>query len=174
MALFALLPTQIPEPTDLGVDSIYIGILILVIVIDLEHRLILNVVTFPATALALGGSVIVTQRENTLPLALVGAITGFVLFYMVYQGGQLLFGPGALGYGDVKLAMAMGAMLGFHRILFALMLAIVLGGLISAAILFVNRRVNRRTYLPYGQYLAIAGILMLIWGVRVFEWYTET
>ncbi len=171
--LFALLPSLIPDLSDLIVNSFYIAVLILVIVIDLEYRLILNVVTFPATALALAGSLIVTNEENTLLLALVGAAVGFGMFFIAYWLGQLLFGPGALGYGDVKLAMAMGAMLGLHRIVFALVLAVLLGGVISLLVLLINRRVNRRTYLPYGQYLAIAGIIMLIWGVRIFEWYTK-
>ncbi|MCA9976141.1 MAG: prepilin peptidase, partial [Anaerolineales bacterium] len=110
---------------------------------------------------------------NNIRLALVGAVVGFVLFYIAYWIGQLMFGPGALGYGDVKLAMAMGAMLGFHRILFALGLAIVLGGVISG-VLLLSRRFHRYTYLPYGQYLAIAGIIMLIWGVRIAEWYAQS
>jgi leader peptidase (prepilin peptidase)/N-methyltransferase len=172
MLLFGLLPILISEPPNLIINSFYIAVLLLVIVIDLEHRLILNVVTFPVTALALLGSLVVTSEENTLRLAIVGAATGFILFYIVYWLGKMLFGPGALGYGDVKLAMAMGAMLGFHRILFALALAILLGGIVSVLVLVVNRSVNRRTYLPYGQYLAIAGIIMLIWGVRVVDWYT--
>jgi leader peptidase (prepilin peptidase)/N-methyltransferase len=170
--LFTLLPSFIPEPVDLAVNSFYIATLILVIVIDLEYRLILNVVTFPVTALALIGSLFVTNQENTFPLALVGAVVGFGLFYGAYWLGQLMFGPGALGYGDVKLSMAMGAMLGFHRILFALALAILLGGVVSLLVVILNRRVDRNTYLPYGQYLAIAGIIMLIWGVQLFEWYT--
>jgi leader peptidase (prepilin peptidase)/N-methyltransferase len=173
MLLFSFLPFFITELQNLAVNSFYIAVLILVIVIDLEHRLILNVVTFPVTALALAGSLLVTDEQNTLLAALLGAAIGFILFYIVYWLGQMLFGPGALGYGDVKLAMTMGAMLGLHRILFALALAILLGGIVSMMVLFVNRNVNRRTYLPYGQYLAIAGILMLIWGVRLVEWYAR-
>ena len=55
----------------------------------------------------------------------------------------------------------------------ALVLAILLGGVVSILVLVASRRVNKRTYLPYGQYLAIGGIIMLIWGMQVFEWYTR-
>ncbi len=171
--LFAALPTLIPEPINLAVNSFHIAILLLIIVIDLENKLILNIVTFPATILAVLGSFLVTPDQNNWKLSLVGAAVGFVVFYLFYWFGQWLFGDGALGYGDVKLSMAMGAMLGFHRIFFALMVAIVLGGVISFLILLINRKINARTYLPYGQYLAIAGIVMLIWGVQVFQWYTN-
>ncbi len=171
-ALFAALPSFIPEARNLIINSLYIAILILVIVIDLENKLILDVVTFPATALAVLGSFVVTAAENTWQLSLVGAAVGLIVFYIFYGIGRLAFGPGALGLGDVKLSMALGAMLGFHRIFFALILAILLGGAVSLLIILVNRRINTRTYLPYGQYLAAAGIVMLIWGVQVFQWYT--
>jgi leader peptidase (prepilin peptidase)/N-methyltransferase len=65
--------------------------------------------------------------------------------------------------GDVKLAMMMGAMLGFHRIFFALFWGIILGGVITI-LLLLTRRVSRQTALPYGQYLALSGIWFLIWG----------
>ena len=168
--LFAALPFFFTNPANLVINSLYIAILILVIVIDLEHRLILNVVTYPGTALALLGSVFLTDTQNTIGQAVVGAIVGFVLFYVAYWVGQLTFGPGALGYGDVKLSLMLGAMLGFHRIFFALMLGILLGGAVSL-VLLASRRFSRDQYLPYGQYLALAGIIMLIWGVAFVDWY---
>ena len=169
-ALFALLPSLIPELRNLIVNSFFIAVLILVIVIDLEHKLILNVVTFPATAVALAASLIVTRDQNSIFLALSGAVLGLVIGYILYGFGSLVSGAGAFGMGDVKLAMAMGAMMGLHRIPFALILGIVIGGIISL-LLLITRLVSRRDALPYGQYLATGGIIMLIWGVQIFEWY---
>ena len=169
--LFALLPSLIPEPRNLIVNSFYIAVLILVIVIDLEHKLILNVVTFPVTALALAASFIVTRDQNTILLAAAGAVLGLLIGYILYGFGSLVFGTGAFGLGDVKLAMAMGAMMGLHRIPFALIIGIFLGGVISL-LLLITRLVSRRDALPYGQYLAIGGIITLIWGVQIFDWYT--
>lgn len=170
--IFAILPVLISEPVNLAVNTLFVALLILIIVIDLEHRLILDAITYPSTAAALIASVLVTNDQNTLPLAFVGALVGFLMFFIAFWVGQWMFGPGALGFGDVKLAMLLGAMLGFHRVVFALVLAVLLGGAISVIVLIVNRRVNRKTFLPYGQYLAIAGIFMLIWGTRVVSWYT--
>jgi leader peptidase (prepilin peptidase)/N-methyltransferase len=170
--LFAFLPSLIPEPRNLIVNSFYIAVLILVIVIDLEHKLILNVVTFPATAVALAASFIVTRDQNSILLATAGAVLGLVIGYILYGFGALVSGTGAFGLGDVKLAMAMGAMLGLHRIPFALIMGIVLGGMVTLFLLMA-RLVSRRDALPYGQYLATGGIIMLIWGVQIFNWYTN-
>ena len=168
--LFAFLPSLIPELTNLIVNSFFIAVLILVIVIDLEHKLILNVVTFPVTAVALVTSFIVTNDQNTILSAATGAVAGLLIGYILYGFGTLISGAGAFGMGDVKLAMAMGAMMGLHRIPFALVIGIVLGGIISL-LLLITRLVSRRDALPYGQYLATGGIIMLIWGVQIVDWY---
>lgn len=167
---FALLPALFSSWPNLLINALYIAVLILIIVIDLEHRLILDVVTLPMTGLALLFSLVLSSDQNTIGLAVLGAITGFLLFYFAYWIGQMMFGPGALGFGDVKLALLMGAMLGFHRIVFALILGILLGGLISA-LLLASRRFDRNQFLPYGQYLALAGIIMILWGVEIVNWY---
>ena len=156
---------------DLVIYSFYIAVLILVIVIDLEHRLILHVVTFPTTAFALIASFFLT--DNNLRLALAGAVAGFIFFYLAYLLGRRLFGPGALGFGDVTLATMMGAMLGFQRIFFALVLGILLAGIFGLLAL-ASRRASRRTYFPYGPFLAIGGITTIIWGDQIYHWVTGT
>ena len=163
--LFFLLPLWLTVLVDLIFNSIYIAILILIIVTDLEHKLIYNVVTYPSTVMAIIGSNFVSSDENSLGLSLVGAVVGFVIFFVLYQIANLIYGSDRipLGMGDVKLAMMMGAMLGFHRIFFALFWGVILGGVITI-LLLLTRRVSRQSALPYGQYLALAGIWFLIWG----------
>ncbi|MEW5989173.1 MAG: A24 family peptidase [Chloroflexota bacterium] len=166
--LFAILPLLLLEPANLIVYALYIAVLILVIVIDLEHRLILRVVVFPATVVALAGSLLVS--DNSPLAAVLGATMGYAFFYFLYWLGRRLRGPGALGYGDVTLAMTLGAMLGVHRVFFAFVLAIGLAALV-ALFLLVSRRATLRDHFAYGPYLAVAGMVMLIWGGRVLEWY---
>ncbi|MCB0013574.1 MAG: prepilin peptidase [Anaerolineales bacterium] len=168
VAIFAILPLLIPNRLDLAVNGFYIAVLILVIVTDLEHRLIFNIVTYPMTLIAIGLAFVVGDNQPTS--ALLGALTGFLIFYLFYWVGQIAFGPGALGFGDVSLALMMGAMLGLHRIVFALVLGILFGGAVSL-ILIVTRQITMRSRTAYGPYLAVAGILMLIWGIRVLDWY---
>jgi prepilin signal peptidase PulO-like enzyme (type II secretory pathway) len=166
---FGALAWLIAPAVDLAIYALYAAVLNLVIVIDVEHRLILHIVTLPTTIAALILSVPLT--DNGPLLAVAGAATGFVLFYLAYQLGRRMFGAGALGFGDVTLAMTLGAMLGLHRIFFALVLGILLGGLWSVLALATGR-MTRRTYFAYGPFLALGGLAMIAWGQAVLSWFT--
>lgn len=167
--IFASLPWLIQPPADLIIYSIYIAILLLVIVIDIEHRLVLHVVTFPTTAFALVASFFLYQM--TVALSIVGALTGFIIFFSLFFVGQKLFGRGALGFGDVTLATMLGAMLGFQLILLTLVFGILLAGLWSLIIL-ITRKGSLRSYFAYGPFLALSGILMIIWGEQILNWFS--
>lgn len=166
--LLAILPLFIEPSLDLIVYAFYSCVLILVIVIDIEHRLILHVVTIPTTIFAVAVSPFLS--DHNLLLAVVGAITAFLFFLAVFLLGQRMFGPGALGFGDVTLSMMMGAMLGFQRVFFALILGIFLAGFWSIVAL-VSGRMKMRSYFAYGPFLALAGIMMLIWGTAIKDWW---
>lgn len=168
-ALFALLPWLIQPPFDLVVYSLYVAILVLVIVIDSEHRLVLHVVTFPTTAFALAASI--PLADFSFLQAIVGAVVGFIFFFLAYLIGERIFGRGALGFGDVTLAMMMGAMLGFQRIFFALIFGILLAGLWGVLGL-LTRRFSRQSHFAYGPFLAIGGLIMILWGNQIYNWAT--
>jgi leader peptidase (prepilin peptidase)/N-methyltransferase len=169
--VFAALPALIEPGLDLIIYTIYAAVLILIIVIDIEHRLILHVVTFPTTTFALIASFFLS--DNNILAAVLGAVVSFILFYLTYVLGQRLFGAGAFGFGDVTLAMTMGAMLGLHRVIFALVLGVLLGGLWSLFGL-ITRRMTRFSYFAYGPFLAVGGLVMLVWGNAVLQWYTSS
>jgi leader peptidase (prepilin peptidase)/N-methyltransferase len=166
--VFAALPSLIESRVDLVIYAVYAAVLILVIVIDIEHRLILHVVTLPTTAFAFIVSEFLT--DNSLIFSALGAVVGFILFYLAYVLGRRLFGSGAFGFGDVTLAMTMGAMLGLHRVIFALVLGVLLGGLWSL-VGMITGRMTRFSYFAYGPFLAIGGLIILIWGNAVLQWY---
>lgn len=166
--IFAAMPFFFTDPAVLIIYTIYMAILILVIVIDLENRLILDIVTYPGTFLALLFSFIL-PHINFLS-AFIGALLGLLLFLGIYWLAKVTFGAGAIGQGDVKLAMMMGAMLGVPTILTAIVMGIILGGVISGFLL-ATKLVGRHTYLPYGQYLAISAMIMLVWGSSINAWW---
>jgi leader peptidase (prepilin peptidase)/N-methyltransferase len=145
--------------TALLITFIYVLILLLILIIDLRQRRILNIVILPATGLALvvgwlGG------RESFFS-TLLGALAGFIFFYLLYWWGRKRFGPGALGFGDVKLAALLGALLGIPAVWPALLLGMLAAGL-SGLLLLLGGRAGLRSSLPYGAFLAGAGMVVLV------------
>jgi leader peptidase (prepilin peptidase)/N-methyltransferase len=150
----------------LVITSLFLAIFILILVTDMEHRLIPHVVTFPGIAFALVSSLFtITPR-----LALLGAAVGFVVFYLLYLLGRLIYGPGALGFGDVTLSTLIGAAVGFPMVIVALLTGILAGGVITLALLLTGRR-RLRSKVPYGPFLLIGGTITLLWGEHIFAWY---
>ena len=141
-------------------SGIYILVLFLILLIDLRQQRIMNMVVFPATILALFAGLV--RGPETLWLALFGACAGFIFFSVLYWFGKNRYGRSALGFGDVKLAMMLGAMLGFRYIWPALVLGMLLAGLTSG-LLLTSGRAGLRTKVPYGAFLAGAGIIILAW-----------
>lgn len=146
--------------------SIYLAVFILVIVIDIEHRLVLNRVIFPAILLALVAGPF-TPGLNW-KLMLVGGLVGFGVFYVI-----ALIYPGGMGAGDVKLAAFIGLITGFPDVFLAIIVAILAGGLASL-ILVLTRTRSTRDYIPYGPFLVIGGVFTLLWGQPLVDSYVDT
>jgi leader peptidase (prepilin peptidase)/N-methyltransferase len=151
---------MVDNQTGIWLTGIYILVLALILIIDLQQRRILNAIALPATILALVAGFL--DGQEAFLSALLGATAGFLFFYLLYWLGRKLYGNGTLGFGDVKLALLLGAMLGLQNIWSALVLGMILAGLISI-LLLISGRAGLRTSLPYGAFLAGAGIAVLVW-----------
>lgn len=130
---------------------------IAIIAIDLEHRLVLNRMTGAGLLAACG--IALMGLGPTLQAALVGAAVGFIFLWI-----PALLLPG-LGMGDVKLAAVIGGLVGFPAVFTALSLGVVIGG-VSAALLLVSRRIDRRATMAYAPHLVIGVTLVLVGLVR--------
>lgn len=158
----------------------YMVIFALITVIDLEHRLILFVVIIPSCVLALLDAAI-TNYGTDLKDALLGAALGFGVFFLLYLGGFLfVYVSGkirghstnevAFGYGDVMLMMLAGLILGWQALIPAMFLTVVLGAL-GALLWILSRFLSPTGYslftpLPYGQYIVIATIILLLFSTE--------
>jgi leader peptidase (prepilin peptidase)/N-methyltransferase len=146
-------------------EAIYCSLLLLIATIDLEHRLVPNVLILLGLLLAVGSSLL--AHSPSLTTALAGAAAGGGLFLLV-----ALARPNAMGAGDVKLAFLIGMLTGFPWVLQALVLSILLGGL-AAALLLAFRLRGPKQYIPYAPYLAAGGIATLLYGQQIAQWYAR-
>lgn len=148
--------------------AIYTAIFMLIAITDIERRLILNVVTVPAMALAIVGSFF--TDHITWKSALLGGVTGYVVLMAIVLLGHSLVGPGAMGGGDVKLAALIGLVVGFPLIIEALLLGILAGGIASISLLITRLR-SLRDPVPYGPFLIIGGWVTMVWGMEIVRWF---
>ena len=102
--------------------------------------------------------------------AIVGAAAGYLSLWSVYWLFKLTTGKEGMGYGDFKLLAAIGAWLGWQILPLTILLSSVVGAVVGIA-LIVFRRHGRETPIPFGPYLAAAGLLSLYWGTSLTRAY---
>lgn len=148
--LFVLLAGR-GQPLTAG---LFAAVLVLLAVVDWEQRRLPNIVVLPALAAA------VALSPAPISAALAAALA-FAAFLGLYALGRRLYGPGALGMGDVKLAALIAAVVGLPAAGWALALGVLLAGG-AAAVWLLSGRAGRGALLPYGAFLALGGIIGLI------------
>jgi leader peptidase (prepilin peptidase)/N-methyltransferase len=114
----------------------------------------------------------------------VGGVAGFLVFFILYNGGVLftyimgkLRGEEikeiAFGYGDVMMATVSGLVLGWRGLIFAMFITVFLGAFGALLYLLSRRLIGARysafTALPYGPYIVVGTIIMLLYRVQVRE-----
>jgi len=140
-------------------------IMVIVLFVDLDHRIIPNAVTYPGLALGLLLALPAGPRDFLASAA--AALGAGLLFFLI-----AVVSRGGMGGGDVKLAAVMGAFLGWPVIAAALFISFTLGGLVGLALLVSGRR-RRKDPVPFGPFLAVGGLAALFWGQMLVEWYID-
>jgi leader peptidase (prepilin peptidase) / N-methyltransferase len=135
--------------------------------IDLEHRIILDEISLGGTALGL----LLAHWTIGLTSSVLGAAAGAGGLFLVGWIYQRLRGRPGMGMGDVKLAAMLGSFLGLTGIVLTVLLASFLGSILGI-ILVWRRRGSGLTALPFGSFLAPAAIIALVWGPRIWAWYS--
>lgn len=162
--LFAVFAFGIASFPLLLLRSLFVLVLVHVIFFDLEHRLILDRVMFPAMLVALVVSLFGRPWWAGIATGL-GAALVFLLLALL---GSAIFKAEAMGFGDVKLVLFIGLLLGWPQTLTGIFYGVVLAGLVSIGVIILNRSVKGT--IAYGPYLAIGALIMLftlpphLWG----------
>jgi leader peptidase (prepilin peptidase) / N-methyltransferase len=102
--------------------------------------------------------------------AVIGAAAGYIALWSVYWIFKLATGKEGMGYGDFKLLAAIGAWLGWKMLPLVILLSSVVGAVIGIG-LVVFARHGRNVPIPFGPYLAAAGVIALFWGEPLTRQY---
>lgn len=99
-----------------------------------------------------------------------GILAGGGSIFVLAYGWKLLTGRQGMGDGDIWIAAAVGALVGYPLILPALFLAVTIGAVVGVLIA-ARQKKGLAIEMPFGPYLAIGGVLALIWGQALISWY---
>jgi leader peptidase (prepilin peptidase)/N-methyltransferase len=144
--------------------------LIVLFFIDLEHQLLLDVITLPGIAIGFLCSLLLPPG----PLqSLAGILLGGGLLWAIAEAWFRLRKVEAMGFGDVKMLAMIGAFLGAKLVIMTFVLASFIGGLVGVA-LIATRRADRATRVPFGTMLAFAALVASLYGEPLLAWYLAT
>lgn len=146
----------------MAVTAFYSSIFIVLMLIDLEHKIIPNKIVYPAAGAAL---VIDAFLPPGITMGIIGGAAGFTLLLV-----PALINPRGMGFGDVKMAGLIGLVTGFPLVAVALAMGIILGGLAAAMLLLLKIK-TRKEAIPFGPFLSLATIATLLWGNQILSWY---
>lgn len=156
-----------------------VAVLVVVAIIDLEHRLILNKIVLPAGVVLLAMSPLWPSLGFERPFLLWEGAGGSVASslaagfgaFALFMAMAIIY-PAGMGGGDVKLAGIIGLMVGFPAVLLGLWVAVIAGGSVAVA-LILTRRKGRKDAIPFGPFLSMGGIVALLIGPDLVQAYLD-
>jgi leader peptidase (prepilin peptidase) / N-methyltransferase len=164
-ALFALAWLEFGPTLEFVVAAALLAALVAITAIDLRHQIIPDAITLPGILAGITANV-ATRHLSWADVAL-GIVVGGGVFFVIIVASR-----GGMGAGDMKLGAMLGAFLGWKIALFALMVAVVVGGVSAVALMALGAR-NRKDAIPFGPFLALGGAAALFWGEGVVQWYVS-
>lgn len=198
--LYVLVFWQIGFSPFLPVALIFVSAIVSLIFIDAEHMILPDVINFPLLFLALAVRIIFAFafgnayfsdlekfpliqliQDYHLPIwlvsitgAILGGLVGGGFLWLVGAIWKKLRGVDAMGFGDVKMMFAVGALLGWRLTLLSIFLGAFAGAIIGVVVISRQKEKDLQTQIPFGIFLGIGSILALLFGEPMIKWYIDT
>jgi leader peptidase (prepilin peptidase)/N-methyltransferase len=142
--------------------------LIALAVIDFHHQLLPDAITLPF--LWVGLALALADITTDLRSSVIGAMAGYLVLWVIFQGFRLITGREGMGYGDFKLLAMLGAWLGWQYLPAIVIVSSLVGAVLGLSLIAFRGR-QRSAPLPFGPFLAAAGWITLLWGERINQGY---
>jgi leader peptidase (prepilin peptidase) / N-methyltransferase len=175
-------------------DLVFASAMVALVFIDAEHMLLPNAITYPGFVFALVARVAIphlnspahfddlTQLIAILPKnyptwlvsligAGIGALAGGGSLWLMGFLWEKLRGVEAMGFGDVKMMLMVGAYLGWRLTILTILLGALIGSLAGIGLMLQRGQRNLQMMLPFGIFLGIGAVTSLLVGTRLIAWY---
>ncbi|MEP6604718.1 MAG: A24 family peptidase, partial [Nitrosospira sp.] len=149
---------------------VFIWPMIALAFIDIDTQLLPDDITLPFLWVGLLinlGDVLIDARS-----AVIGAVAGYLVLWLVYWCYKLISGREGMGRGDFKLLAAIGAWLGWQMLPLVIFFSSLLGTIVGLGFIVIAGR-GRHVPIPFGPYLAGGGLVALFWGNQLNRAYFE-
>lgn len=154
------------EPAEMALGLVFVTVLAAITLTDFERRIIPNKILLAGASI--GIAIAVATDPGSLPeRAIAAAAAGGLLL------AAALAYPRGMGLGDVKLAAVMGLFLG-REVAPALLVALLAGSLVGLAMIARHGAAARKQAIPFGPFLALGGVVGLLAGEELIDWYLGT
>ena len=147
------------------------AVLISLTAIDLDHQLLPDSLTLPI--LWIGLLINMNATFVTLESAVLGAVFGYLSLRSVYWLFKVITGKEGMGYGDFKLLAALGAWFGVSALPTIVLLSSLVGAIVGLGLIATGRQ-GRETPMPFGPFLAGAGLIHLFYPDSLMGWIAGT
>jgi len=160
----ALLAWRFGYSPQLAFGLVFAWAMIALTFIDFDTQLLPDDITLPMLWLGLLANLMGTFTD--LRSAVLGAVAGYLVLWTVYWGFRLVAKKEGMGFGDFKLLAAIGAWTGWQVVPAVILISAGLGAVVGSLFLWLARR-GSDTRIPFGPYLALGGIVALLWGREI-------
>ena len=145
-------------------------LLVCIFFIDLEHMLIFN--RFSISIAILGIVAMFFDDYTTIVDHIIGCLVGGGLFVLLYYASIWVLKKEGFGWGDVKLVAAAGLLLGWQKLIFAMLVASIAGSIILLLIKALKNDEQGKEY-PFAPFIVVGIMISMFVGANVIEWYTN-
>ncbi|WP_413470616.1 prepilin peptidase [Undibacterium rugosum] len=148
--------------------TVFCFFLITLTLIDADTQFLPDDLTY--SLLWLGMLLSLTGVFSTPATSILGAVAGYLSLWLVFHLYRMLTGKEGFGYGDFKMLAALGAWLGWQMLPLIILLSSLVGSLVGITLILLSK-MGFETKLSFGPYLAMAGLIAMLWGQQILHAY---
>jgi leader peptidase (prepilin peptidase)/N-methyltransferase len=149
----------------------FIAALLVITFIDIDHRIIPDVISLPGIPLGVAASFFMPSLSWAD--SLIGVLAGGGSLYAVAWGYVRITGKEGMGGGDIKLLAMIGAFIGWKGVLLTIFTGSAIGTLVGLVAMLAEKK-NMKMRIPFGPFLALGAVISIFFGQELIGWYLTT